>query len=108
MHRLQEAGSSVTVTAAHPGWTATNLQRTSGLARFFNPIFAMTPPQGALPTLRAATDPSATSGDYFGPDGFLEFRGYPRRVKMARRAENRETARRLWEVSERLTGLHPA
>jgi hypothetical protein len=96
----------VLVTAAHPGWTATDLQRTSPTAKFLNRFFAMKPPQGALPTLRAATDPKATGGDYFGPDGFLQMRGYPRRVAMVKLAQNPEDAVRLWEVSEKLTGVH--
>lgn len=103
--RLQAAGSSVLVTAAHPGWTMTNLQRTSGMASFFSPFFGMKPPQGALPTLRAATDPRATGGDYYGPDGLFEMRGYPKRVEMARQAKNDSDAARLWEISEELTGV---
>ena len=65
------------VTAAHPGWTATDLQRNTGLARFLNPLLAMKPAQGALPTLRAATDPEARSGDYYGPAHFFEMLGPP-------------------------------
>lgn len=104
--RLRAARSSVLVTAAHPGWTATDLQRTTVLARFLNRFVAMKPPQGALPTLRAATDPEASGGDYYGPDGFLQMRGYPRRVDMVKQAQNSGDAARLWEVSEDLTGVH--
>lgn len=103
--RLRAAGSSVLVTAAHPGWTATDLQRTSALARFLNRFVAMKPRQGALPTLRAATDPEATGGDYYGPDGFLQMRGHPKRINMVRRAHNAADAARLWKVSEELTGV---
>ena len=103
--RLRAAGSAVMVTAAHPGWTATDLQRTAGLVRFFNRFVAMTPAQGALPTLRAAVDPTASGGDYFGPDGFLQMRGYPIRVDMVKRAHEPSDAARLWEVSEDLTGV---
>lgn len=103
--RLRSAGSSVLVTAAHPGWTVTDLQRTSGLASFLNPIFGMKPPQGALPTLRAATDPEAASGDYYGPDGFMQMRGYPVRIDMVKQAKDDGVAGRLWEVSEGLTGV---
>jgi len=103
--RLRAAGSSVLVTMAHPGWTATDLQRTSNLASFFNPLFAMKPPQGALPTLRAATDPSAAGGDYFGPDGLSQVRGYPTRVPMVKQALDDAVAARLWQVSEELTGV---
>lgn len=62
-------GSDITVSAAHPGWTATELQRHSGLFSFGNRFFAMPIEQGTLPTLRAATDEQVNSGDYYGPDG---------------------------------------
>ncbi len=103
--RLRAAGSSVIVTAAHPGWTATDLQRNSGLMRFLNRLLAMQPPQGALPTLRAATDPEAAGGDYYGPDGFFQMRGYPERVDMVKQARKAGDAARLWEISEKLTGV---
>lgn len=102
--RLSQSGSAVRVTAAHPGWTATDLQRTSGIARFLNPILAMKTPQGALPTLRAATDPEALEADYFGPSGWMQMRGYPVRVPMVKQAQDTGAASRLWEVSEELTG----
>ncbi len=101
--RLEAAGSNVTATAAHPGWTGTDLQRHSGLFRFLNTFFAQTPPMGALPTLRAATEPTAEGGDYFGPKGFYEMRGYPVNVGTTPAAKNEFDARRLWEVSENLT-----
>ena len=103
--RLADQGAKVTVTAAHPGWTATDLQRTSGMASFFNPFLAMKPPQGALPTLRAATDPTAGPADYFGPDGFFQMRGHPVKVPLVKAAANDDHARRLWQVSEELTGV---
>jgi NAD(P)-dependent dehydrogenase (short-subunit alcohol dehydrogenase family) len=103
--RLEAKGSKVVATAAHPGWTGTDLQRHSGFIRFFNFFFAQTPPMGALPTLRAATDPGAQGGDYFGPRGFYEMRGYPVKVNTTSAARNELDARRLWEVSERMTGV---
>jgi NAD(P)-dependent dehydrogenase (short-subunit alcohol dehydrogenase family) len=103
--RLEAADSKVGATASHPGWTGTDLQRHSGLFRFLNTFFAQTPPMGALPTLRAAADPQAESGDYFGPKGFYEMRGYPVKVRTTPEAKNELDARRLWEVSERLTGV---
>ena len=102
--RLRLAGSSVRVTAAHPGWTQTDLARTSRITAILGPLFGMKTPKGALPTLRAATDPNANGGDYYGPGGFLQLRGWPTRVEMVERAKNDEVARRLWEVSEALTG----
>jgi len=101
--------------AAHPGYAATNLQavgpQMSGArlsARLFdaaNRVFAQPGAQGALPSLYAATSPDARGGAYYGPDGFGEVRGYPTRVKAARRAYDERTARRLWQVSEDLTGV---
>lgn len=103
---LREKGSKILVTAAHPGWTATDLQRHNGLFEFFNGFFAMKMGQGALPTLRAATDPVAQSGDYFGPDGWQEWRGYPVKVESNALSRDTEIARKLWDVSEALTGIH--
>jgi NAD(P)-dependent dehydrogenase (short-subunit alcohol dehydrogenase family) len=103
--RLRTSGSSVLVTAAHPGWTATDLQRTSPMASFMNRFVAMKPPQGALPTLRAATDPTASGGDYYGPNGLFQMRGYPKRIPMVKRAKNSDDAAQLWQISEELTGV---
>ena len=61
---------------------------------------------GALPTLRAAVDPAVTGGQYFGPDGFMESRGYPVVVQSNGASHNKADAKRLWEVSEELTGVH--
>jgi hypothetical protein len=64
---------------------------------------------GALPTLRAATDPALRGGEVFGPDGFLELRGAPKQVAVGSRARDRGVAERLWEVSEEKTGVrYPA
>jgi len=103
--RLREAGSKVIVTAAHPGWTSTDLQRHALLFRLLNPFFSQAPPQGALPTIRAAVDESATGGEYFGPRGWFETRGLPEHAEMTATAKDDVVARRLWEVSERLTGV---
>jgi hypothetical protein len=72
---------------------------------FLNTFFAQTPAMGALPTLRAATDPHANGGDYFGPAGFYEMRGYPIKVGTTPAARNELDAQRLWEISEKLTGV---
>ena len=102
--RFDEAGVKVRAVAAHPGWTVTNLQQHSFLFRMLNPIFGMRPPQGALPTLFAATSPDVKDGGYYGPDGFFELRGYPKEAAKSSAATNAEDAARLWEVSEQLTG----
>ena len=103
--RLADTKSNVKVTAAHPGWTATDLQRHSKLFVFMNGFFAMKIWQGALPTLRAAIDETAQSGDYFGPDGWQEWRGYPQKVESNKLSHDKKIATKLWEVSEQLTGI---
>lgn len=103
--RLERAGSGLMATAAHPGWTGTDLQRHSAFIMLANRFFAQTPSTGALPTLRAATDPEAAGGDYYGPRGFYEMRGYPTKVETTPAAKNQDDARRLWQVSEELTGV---
>ena len=69
--------------------------------------FAHPPAQGALPTLRAATDPEARGGEYYGPGGLLEMSGPPVRSEPSRSSQNLETARRLWDLSIELTGVDP-
>jgi NAD(P)-dependent dehydrogenase (short-subunit alcohol dehydrogenase family) len=98
-------GSDINVSAAHPGWTATDLQRHSGLFSFGNKLFAMPIEQGTLPTLRAATDESVKSGDYYGPDGWREMKGYPVLVESNKLSHNKEIAKKLWDVSKELTGV---
>jgi len=102
--RIENAGSEILVTAAHPGWSGTELQRHTSVIDFFGPL-AQGPAMGALPTLRAAVDPGAVSGDYFGPRGPFELFGYPKRVGTAAAARNQVDARRLWRVSEELSGV---
>ena len=97
--RLQRAGASVLACAAHPGITATELQRHSPNMQNMPSWLAMPSPQGALPSLRAATDPTVVALDYFGPDGLLQMRGYPKRVPMPRTAKNQVIAEQLWEQS---------
>ena len=104
--RLRAAGARTIATAAHPGWTSTDLQRHLRGAGLFNAILARTPAQGALPTVRAATDLSANGGDYFGPKGITGTRGYPVRVGCAKAAKDPVIAERLWTLSEQLTGQH--
>ncbi|WP_243367923.1 oxidoreductase [Fundidesulfovibrio soli] len=98
------AKPGMVVAAAHPGWTATNLQRTTRV-RSLNGCFAMRPWQGALPTLCAATDPEVASGDFIGPDGCMQMRGYPKKVRGSCRSRDSALARDLWAASERLTGV---
>ena len=114
--RAGAAGLPLTSVAAHPGYAATNLQATgprmagSGLEErimgIVNRVVAQDEEHGALPTLYAATEPDLPSGTYIGPDGPLEMRGRPRLVGASDRAWDEQTARRLWETSEELTGVH--
>lgn len=101
--RLDAAGHDTRVLAAHPGWASTNLQRTSLLARMLNPFFAQDALGGALPTLRAATDVDAAPGTYWGPSGFQQIRGAPKRVESNKRSHDEAVAKRLWDVSQTLT-----
>ena len=103
--RLDAAGAGTIAVAAHPGWTATNLQRSNALFRSLNPLFAMKPWQGALPMLFAAGSEDAEGGAYYGPDGFYEMRGFPHRVGTTDEAADESIAQRLWEVSTELTGI---
>ncbi len=102
--KIQAAGHAVMVTAAHPGLTSSNLAK-GAMIRFFNRIFAQAGPMGALPTLMAATEPSAKSGSYFGPTGMSGWRGYPKRVFSNKLSHDAEIATRLWAISEGLTGV---
>ncbi|NNE44556.1 MAG: SDR family NAD(P)-dependent oxidoreductase [Gemmatimonadetes bacterium] len=91
--------------AAHPGWTGSNLQQHVLLFRLLNPLLAMKPPQGALPTLFAATASGVNGNDYIGPDGMSEMRGYPTHVGRTAAARSDADAERLWSWSEEATGL---
>jgi NAD(P)-dependent dehydrogenase (short-subunit alcohol dehydrogenase family) len=105
--RLAAAESVISAIAAHPGGAVTNLQRNLGWLRGLsqNPLMAGSALQGAQPSLRAATDPSAHSGSYWGPSGWMGLRGSPVEVKIPARALNPVTADRLWSVSEALSGV---
>lgn len=103
--KLKEHNLDLCATAAHPGWTATELQRHTGLVDFLNNIFAQDISMGALPTLRAATESGLKGGEYFGPNGFMEMRGFPTQVKTNQLAKDESIAKKLWEVSEELTGV---
>ena len=103
--RLEKSGSSCIAAAAHPGWTATNLQRYSGFFRVLNPILGQGIDMGALPTLYAATASDVQGGDYYGPGGFMGMHGYPKKVASSEGSHDRDVAARLWDVSEQLTGV---
>jgi NAD(P)-dependent dehydrogenase (short-subunit alcohol dehydrogenase family) len=108
--RLAEVGSSILSTAAHPGYAATNLQFHSGsfiqetIMRIGNLVIAQSNEGGALPTLYAAVADVPPAG-FAGPGGLMEQRGAPKLVGRSGAASDEATARRLWEVSEELTGI---
>jgi hypothetical protein len=97
---------------AHPGYSDTNLQTTgpTGPAKWAmqfvgNKLIAQSADKGALPQLHAATAPDVHGADFFGPDGYRALRGHPTRVAPSSHGADPEVARRLWEVSEQLTGV---
>jgi NAD(P)-dependent dehydrogenase (short-subunit alcohol dehydrogenase family) len=102
--RLSGAGTTIAV-AAHPGFAATELMRHTPAAAVVTPLFSQDAAMGALPVLRAATDPSVLGGQYYGPGGFLGLRGYPKLAASSRRSHDEAVQRRLWAVSEELTGV---
>ncbi|OBJ01626.1 SDR family NAD(P)-dependent oxidoreductase [Mycobacterium sp. 1465703.0] len=96
--------------AAHPGGSNTELARyVPGIFQpvkaLLGPLLFQSPAMGALPTLRAATDPAVQGGQYYGPDGFLEQHGRPKLVESSAQSHDEELQRRLWAVSEDLTGV---
>jgi NAD(P)-dependent dehydrogenase (short-subunit alcohol dehydrogenase family) len=109
--RLKSAGSPIISTAAHPGYAVTNLQAdhvSRGLKMvmgLMKPFLSQGATQGALPTLFAAVAPEAVPGGYYGPDGIGELKGFPTAVRLAKGALDPVTAKRLWDESERLTGV---
>ena len=111
--RFVAAGADSIAVAAHPGASRTNLGNESA-GGVLSAVMERTRPllervmsqdaeMGALPTLRAATDPDVAGGDYYGPAGLGEMKGHPTRVGMSSRAKDEDVARRLWEISEHLT-----
>ncbi len=107
--RLDAAGSTTAALVAHPGVSATELGRESpAIVQFsmkFGKPLLQSAAKGALPQLRAATDPDAVGGEYYGPDGFMEWRGNPVVVTSSERSHDRELQQALWIESERLTGV---
>ena len=103
--RLEKVKSSVMVAAAHPGWSATDLQRHSIIFSTLNHFFAQTPHMGALPTLYAATQKDIRGGDFIGASGFMEMRGYPGKAILTKRAKDPGPTETLWNLSEVLTGV---
>jgi NAD(P)-dependent dehydrogenase (short-subunit alcohol dehydrogenase family) len=108
--RLEASGAAAVSLAAHPGYARTGLTRhlpplmQTG-SRLVEPVIAQSAAMGALPILRAATDPTALGGSYYGPGGLFELKGSPRVVKSNRSSYDGAIAGRLWSESEQLTGV---
>jgi len=116
LDRLVRArGFDIISAGAHPGYSATNLQgvgprmggkRWMGIAMALaNRVFAQPASQGALPELYAATAPTVHGGDYYGPARLMHSRGNPVKVQPPKQALDEDDARRLWQLSEQLTGV---
>jgi NAD(P)-dependent dehydrogenase (short-subunit alcohol dehydrogenase family) len=113
--RAGAAGAALLALAAHPGYASTNLQGVGpamrggalerGLSALANRWIAQPAERGALPSLYAATAPGLAGDSFIGPDGLGEQRGFPRLVGRSVAAGNAADARRLWDVSEDLTGV---
>jgi NAD(P)-dependent dehydrogenase (short-subunit alcohol dehydrogenase family) len=114
--RSDAAGSDLRSLAAHPGYAATNLQLSgpsggvmgfvsTAVMRVTNLVVAQSDEMGALPQLYAATEPDLPGGIYIGPDGLGGMRGHPAVVGSSGASKDPETARKLWEASEELTGV---
>jgi NAD(P)-dependent dehydrogenase (short-subunit alcohol dehydrogenase family) len=107
--RLAPHGTTVAV-AAHPGVSNTELARNTPAAlrvpaTWLAPLLTQKAEMGALPTLRAATDPAVTGGQYYGPGNWGEIRGYPKPVTSSPDSHDQAAQQRLWTVSEELTGV---
>jgi NAD(P)-dependent dehydrogenase (short-subunit alcohol dehydrogenase family) len=109
--RSEEAGKRVLSNAAHPGFARTNLQ-TSGpgrelnaIERFVTPFMSHDAAHGAMPTLRAATEPKAAQGSYYSPENFFQLKGDPVLIPLPKPARDAASARQLWEIANNLTGV---
>ncbi|HEX4298822.1 MAG TPA: oxidoreductase [Devosia sp.] len=105
-------GWGISSLAAHPGVAATDLiDKGPGASSLMSvatrvlPFLRQPAAQGALPILYAATSPEAVGGGYYGPDGFQQMRGYPRKIAGPPQSHDASVAQRLWTVSEQLTDV---
>ena len=110
LQRRLGASGAIAV-AAHPGGAATGLGRRMGARRVYRALLpvlewlSQSAAEAARPILRAATDPHVTGGAFYGPSGRFGMRGHPVRTRSSRKSYDETLARRLWEVSEELTGV---
>lgn len=102
--RLAAARYSTLSVAAHPGLSKTNLdQYFPALIRPLGNLFLQSAQKGALPVLYAALEKDIQGGEFIGPDGFQEMRGYPTRVDSDKDSKDKKVAQRLWEASQVMT-----
>ena len=109
--QFKERNYQVSSIAAHPGVTITEIGRNIhpllvGLGHLVSPFIFQKPHEGAWPILRAALDPKAKNGDYFGPGGFRQYKGPAVKVGSDRNSRNEEKANRLWKLTEELMGIN--
>jgi NAD(P)-dependent dehydrogenase (short-subunit alcohol dehydrogenase family) len=109
--RAKSAGTASII--AHPGVAVTNIvsngmgnSMQGRIASVAISLFAQSDDRGSWPTLYAATSPEAHGGGYYGPDGIAEIKGTPVEVKPKPKALDPEAGKRLWQVSEEMTGVH--
>jgi NAD(P)-dependent dehydrogenase (short-subunit alcohol dehydrogenase family) len=104
--KFKTANINSIAVAAHPGYTATNLQKDLGfMMKVMNVLLAQKVNIGALPILRAATEPNLKGTEFFGPTKMNEMKGYPELVRSSETSYNSHLAKKLWEVSEKLTNF---
>lgn len=109
--KIKAAGIDSIAVAAHPGVSNTNLFQyldKNFIFRLIKPLmspFIQEQEMGALPEIRAAADPNVKGGEYYGPNGFNEMKGFPALVQSNKASHQLENAKKLWEVSEKLTGI---
>lgn len=113
--RLQASGSNVIALSAHPGFANTNIHQNSPALTKTNPVskwfqgvmtnFIPTAADAARPIILAADSDSVSGGDYYGPGGFLEIGGKPAKAKVNAQAKDPELAKKLWSVTETMTGV---
>lgn len=102
--RLRVQKSDIKVVSVHPGFSATNLQRYLPGNKLINFLFSQSQAMGCLPSLYAASSEEIEGGEYIGPSGLLEIRGYPKRARIPKIATDTKVAETLWQKSIALTG----
>lgn len=103
--RLKKSGWNIITLAAHPGYTATNMDLGNFFMRLSTRLFAQKPAIGALPALYAAAAPEAKAGEYYGPGGMKELTGYPKLAEARPETKDASLGEKLWALSQKLTGV---